>query len=141
MCICLCFGFTVVTRLTVMFNSKVSSFHYFTTPKAKQLSLKKWNFLVVLRCFTNNWHWLYTLQGFNGTLTEPVEKTGDQIKEMELKVHPELRQPLTALCSDPNTTVVVLSGSGRKVLDDVILVTLLIFSVNYYMNPLINVFL
>ncbi|MCI06313.1 alphaalpha-trehalose-phosphate synthase, partial [Trifolium medium] len=56
--------------------------------------------------------------GFNGTLTEPVEKTGDQIKEMELKVHPELRQPLTALCSDPNTTVVVLSGSGRKVLDD-----------------------
>lgn len=70
-----------------------------------------------------------------------MEKTGDQIKEMELKVHPELRQPLTALCSDPNTTVVVLSGSGRKVLDDVILVTLLIFSVNYYMNPLINVFL
>ncbi|KAI5420197.1 variant 2, Trehalose-6-P synthase/phosphatase complex synthase subunit [Lathyrus oleraceus] len=56
--------------------------------------------------------------GFNGTLTEPVEKTGDQIKEMELKVHPELRQPLTALCNDPNTTVVVLSGSGRKVLDD-----------------------
>ncbi|KEH17194.1 putative alpha,alpha-trehalose-phosphate synthase (UDP-forming) [Medicago truncatula] len=56
--------------------------------------------------------------GFNGTLTEPVEKTGDQIKEMELKVHPKLRQPLKALCSDPNTTVVVLSGSGRKVLDD-----------------------
>jgi hypothetical protein len=62
-----------------------------------------------------------TVQGFNGTLTEPVEKTGDQIKEMELKVHPKLRQPLKALCSDPNTTVVVLSGSGRKVLDDVIL--------------------
>ncbi|CAL0328853.1 unnamed protein product [Lupinus luteus] len=56
--------------------------------------------------------------GFNGTLTEPVEKTGDQIKEMELKVHPLLKQPLTALCSDPNTTVVVLSGSGRKVLDE-----------------------
>ncbi|KAL5061678.1 hypothetical protein RYX36_023415 [Vicia faba] len=56
--------------------------------------------------------------GFNGTLTEPVEKTGDQIKEMELKVHPELRQPLTTLCNDPNTTVVVLSGSGRKVLDE-----------------------
>ncbi|TKY66366.1 Alpha,alpha-trehalose-phosphate synthase of UDP-forming 1 [Spatholobus suberectus] len=56
--------------------------------------------------------------GFNGTLTEPVEKTGDQIKEMEVKVHPKLRQPLTALCSDPNTTVVVLSGSGRQVLDD-----------------------
>ncbi|KAL2326848.1 hypothetical protein Fmac_020275 [Flemingia macrophylla] len=56
--------------------------------------------------------------GFSGTLTEPVEKTGDQIKEMELKVHPKLRQPLSALCGDPNTTVVVLSGSGRKVLDD-----------------------
>ncbi|KAK7405364.1 hypothetical protein VNO78_06615 [Psophocarpus tetragonolobus] len=56
--------------------------------------------------------------GFSGTLTEPVEKTGDQIKEMELKVHPKLRQPLTALCRDPNTTVVVLSGSGRQVLDD-----------------------
>jgi trehalose 6-phosphate synthase/phosphatase len=68
------------------------------------------------------------IQGFNGTLTEPVEKTGDQIKEMELKVHPELRQPLTALCSDPNTTVVVLSGSGRKVLDDVFLGTFYLFS-------------
>ncbi|CAJ1978442.1 unnamed protein product [Sphenostylis stenocarpa] len=57
-------------------------------------------------------------KGFSGTLTEPVEKTGDQIKEMELKVHPKLKQPLTELCSDPNTTVVVLSGSGRQVLDD-----------------------
>ncbi|XP_054814273.1 alpha,alpha-trehalose-phosphate synthase [UDP-forming] 1 isoform X2 [Prosopis cineraria] len=54
--------------------------------------------------------------GFNATLTEPVEKKGDQIKEMELKVHPELKQPLTALCDDPKTTIVVLSGSGRSVL-------------------------
>ncbi|XP_028763778.1 alpha,alpha-trehalose-phosphate synthase [UDP-forming] 1 isoform X2 [Neltuma alba] len=54
--------------------------------------------------------------GFNATLTEPVEKKGDQIKEMELKVHPELKQSLTALCNDPNTTIVVLSGSGRNVL-------------------------
>lgn len=44
---------------------------------------------------------------------------------MELSVHPELKQPLTQLCRDPNTTVVVLSGSGRKVLDEVILSTLL----------------
>jgi len=86
--------------------------------------------------FINFWinifsqNWLYTLQGFSGTLTEPVEKTGDQIKEMELKVHPKLRQPLTALCSDPNTTVVVLSGSGRQVLDDVMLGTMLLFFVN-----------
>lgn len=44
---------------------------------------------------------------------------------MELAVHPELKQPLTQLCRDPKTTVVVLSGSGRKVLDEVILSTLL----------------
>ncbi|KAK4285832.1 hypothetical protein QN277_002474 [Acacia crassicarpa] len=54
--------------------------------------------------------------GFNATLTEPVEKKGDQIKEMELKVHPELKRSLTALCDDPKTTIVVLSGSGRNVL-------------------------
>ncbi|XP_061372912.1 alpha,alpha-trehalose-phosphate synthase [UDP-forming] 1 isoform X3 [Gastrolobium bilobum] len=59
--------------------------------------------------------------GFNGTLTEPVEKKGDQYKEMELAVHPELKQPLTALCCDPKTTVVVLSGSKRTILDEVIL--------------------
>ncbi|KAJ7948808.1 Alpha,alpha-trehalose-phosphate synthase 1 [Quillaja saponaria] len=56
--------------------------------------------------------------GFNATLTEPVDRKGDQIKEMELKVHPELKEPLTALCSDPKTTIVVLSGSDRNVLDD-----------------------
>ncbi|XP_058779486.1 alpha,alpha-trehalose-phosphate synthase [UDP-forming] 1 [Vicia villosa] len=56
--------------------------------------------------------------GFNGTLTEPVEKKGDQLKEMELSVHPELKLPLTKLCSDPNTTVVVLSGSDRTILDE-----------------------
>ncbi|GER45114.1 trehalose-6-phosphate synthase [Striga asiatica] len=59
--------------------------------------------------------------GFNGTLTEPIEtpgRRGDQIKEMELKLHPELKGPLTMLCSDPNTTIVVLSGSDRSVLDD-----------------------
>ncbi|KAI5662282.1 hypothetical protein M9H77_21605 [Catharanthus roseus] len=37
--------------------------------------------------------------GFNSALTEPVEtpgrRGGDQIKEMELKLHPELRGPLT----------------------------------------------
>ncbi|KAI4333464.1 hypothetical protein L6164_018274 [Bauhinia variegata] len=56
--------------------------------------------------------------GFNATLTEPVDRKGDQIRDMELKVHPELKQPLTALCSDPKTTVVVLSGSVRGVLDN-----------------------
>lgn len=61
-------------------------------------------------------------QGFNATLTEPVdthERRGDQIKEMELKLHPELKEPLSALCNDPQTTIVVLSGSATEVLDDV----------------------
>lgn len=60
--------------------------------------------------------------GFNATITEPVDTPGrrgrDQIKDMELKLHPDLRESLTALCSDPETTIVVLSGSGRSVLDD-----------------------
>lgn len=38
---------------------------------------------------------------------------------MELKLHPELKGPLSNLCDDPKTTVVVLSGSDRSVLDDV----------------------
>lgn len=57
-------------------------------------------------------------------MTEPVESSGirggDQIKEMELKLHPELKGPLATLCDDPQTTVVVLSGSDRSVLDDVL---------------------
>ncbi|XP_073159454.1 alpha,alpha-trehalose-phosphate synthase [UDP-forming] 1 [Henckelia pumila] len=59
--------------------------------------------------------------GFNAALTEPIDipgRRGDQIKEMDLKLHPELKAPLTRLCSDPNTTIVVLSGSDRSVLDD-----------------------
>ncbi|KAG8086116.1 hypothetical protein GUJ93_ZPchr0010g8680 [Zizania palustris] len=60
--------------------------------------------------------------GFNSTLTEPVESSGrrggDQIKEMELKLHPELKGPLRALCEDERTTVIVLSGSDRSVLDE-----------------------
>ncbi|KAJ1688031.1 hypothetical protein LUZ63_019421 [Rhynchospora breviuscula] len=60
--------------------------------------------------------------GFNATLTEPVESSGrrggDQIKEMELKLHPDLKGPLTVLCEDKQTTVIVLSGSDRSVLDD-----------------------
>lgn len=63
------------------------------------------------------------LQGFNSTLTEPVESSGrrggDQIKEMELKLHPGLKSSLATLCSDPKTTIIVLSGSDRSVLDDV----------------------
>lgn len=73
----------------------------------------------LLYCFNH----LFDLQGFNSTLTEPVESSGrrggDQIKEMELKLHPELKGSLATLCSDPKTTIIVLSGSDRSVLDDV----------------------
>ncbi|TVU20585.1 hypothetical protein EJB05_36799 [Eragrostis curvula] len=62
------------------------------------------------------------IMGFNSTLTEPVESSGrrggDQIKEMELKLHPDLKGPLKALCEDEHTTVIVLSGSDRSVLDE-----------------------
>lgn len=61
-----------------------------------------------------------TVQGFNAALTEvPGRGRGDWIKEMELKLHPELKEPLTLLCGDPNTTIMILSGSGRDVLDNV----------------------
>ncbi|KAD3066736.1 hypothetical protein E3N88_34616 [Mikania micrantha] len=60
--------------------------------------------------------------GFNATLTEPVDtpdrRGGDQIREMDLKLHPDLKEPLKKLCSDPKTTIVVLSGSDRTVLDE-----------------------
>ncbi|GKU92442.1 hypothetical protein SLEP1_g6169 [Rubroshorea leprosula] len=59
--------------------------------------------------------------GFNTTLTEPVDgivRTDSQIKEMELKLHPALREPLKTLCDDPKTTIIVLSGSGRNNFND-----------------------
>ncbi|KAL4563413.1 hypothetical protein LXL04_027454 [Taraxacum kok-saghyz] len=58
--------------------------------------------------------------GFNATLTEPVnapDRRVDQFKEMEIKLHPELKEPLKKLCNHPKTTVVVISGSHRSILD------------------------
>ncbi|KAK7318872.1 hypothetical protein RJT34_03579 [Clitoria ternatea] len=57
--------------------------------------------------------------GFNATLTEPVDALGrgGQIRELELKLHPNLKEPLKKLSNDPKTTIVVLSGSDRAVLD------------------------
>ncbi|KAH8518787.1 hypothetical protein H0E87_000591 [Populus deltoides] len=72
-----------------------------------------------IRCYLQSTNRLLIL-GFNATLTEPADTPGrraDQIKEMELKLHPELKEALTALCSDRKTTIVVLSGSDRKALD------------------------
>lgn len=75
------------------------------------------------------------VQGFNATLTEPVDnqgRRGDQIKEMDLNLHPELKGPLKALCSDPSTTIVVLSGSSRSVLDKVRIYFLSVISFPYF---------
>ena len=62
-------------------------------------------------------------QGFNSTLTAHVEAprrgTPDQIKEMKLRLHPEMPRVLDVLTSNSLTTVVVLSGSERSVLDEV----------------------
>ncbi|XP_073300678.1 alpha,alpha-trehalose-phosphate synthase [UDP-forming] 1-like [Primulina huaijiensis] len=58
--------------------------------------------------------------GFNATLTEPVDTQGqriDQFKEMEIKLHPDLKEPLRRLSDDSKTTIIVLSGSNRNVLD------------------------
>ncbi|XWS12446.1 hypothetical protein CRYUN_Cryun37aG0089500 [Craigia yunnanensis] len=59
--------------------------------------------------------------GFNATLTEPVDtlgRKGSQIKELEPKLRTDLPEPLKKLCDDPKTTIVVLSGSDRSILDD-----------------------
>ncbi|WJX47337.1 Trehalose-6-P synthase/phosphatase complex synthase subunit [Trifolium repens] len=73
---------------------------------------------VAVDCYSKSNNRLIIL-GFNATLTEPVDALGrgDQIKELELKVHPDLKEPLKKLSEDPKTTIVVLSGSGRAVLD------------------------
>ncbi|XP_030508576.2 alpha,alpha-trehalose-phosphate synthase [UDP-forming] 1 [Cannabis sativa] len=58
--------------------------------------------------------------GFDATLTEPIGalgRRGGQIKEMERKLHPDLKELLKKLSEDPKTTVVVLSGSDRNILD------------------------
>ena len=59
-------------------------------------------------------------QGFNSTITATVEAPRrDQIRESKLGLHPNIKKPLKVLCSDPNTDVVILSGSKRDVLDEV----------------------
>ncbi|KAK1420382.1 hypothetical protein QVD17_21928 [Tagetes erecta] len=67
------------------------------------------------RCSNNR----LIILGFNATLTEPVNADGriDQFKEMELNLHRELEEPLKKLCDDPRSTVIIVSGSHRSVLD------------------------
>ncbi|KAJ4849972.1 Trehalose-6-P synthase/phosphatase complex synthase subunit [Turnera subulata] len=59
--------------------------------------------------------------GFNATLTEPVNalgRSGDQIRDLEPKLRPELKEILKKICDDEKTSVVILSGSDRTILDN-----------------------
>ncbi|KAL0659869.1 hypothetical protein Bca4012_080454 [Brassica carinata] len=55
--------------------------------------------------------------GFYGTLTKPNKNQERRDEGMNLELHPQLQERLKALCSDPKTTVVVLSRSEKSVLD------------------------
>ncbi|KAL2943374.1 Alpha alpha-trehalose-phosphate synthase [UDP-forming] 1 [Bienertia sinuspersici] len=61
-------------------------------------------------------------QGFNATLTEAVDTPGtrgtDQVKDINFKLRPDLKGPLSVLCNDPKSTIVILSGSRRIDLDN-----------------------
>ncbi|KAJ9558126.1 hypothetical protein OSB04_012740 [Centaurea solstitialis] len=59
------------------------------------------------------------MHGFNATLTELVDsgRWVDHFKEMEPRLHPEVKESLRKLCDDPKSTVVVLSGSHHSILD------------------------
>ncbi|KAH1134734.1 hypothetical protein GLYMA_05G163600v4 [Glycine max] len=70
---------------------------------------------VAVDCYSKSNNRLIIL-GFNATLNEPVGRAG-QIRELELKLHPNMKEPLKKLTDDPKTTIVVLSGSSRAVLD------------------------
>lgn len=43
----------------------------------------------------------------------------DQIKESKLGLHLGIKESLKILCCDPNTDVVILSGSKKDILDEV----------------------
>ncbi|KAL3020577.1 hypothetical protein AAZX31_05G152400 [Glycine max] len=70
---------------------------------------------VAVDCYSKSNNRLIIL-GFNATLNEPVGRAG-QIRELELKLHPNMKEPLKKLTDDPSTTILVLSGSSRAVLD------------------------
>ncbi|KAM3406725.1 hypothetical protein ACQJBY_000666 [Aegilops geniculata] len=54
--------------------------------------------------------------GFNATLTGQIELF-EEGADIEPKLNPELKQPLKTLCDNENTTVVVVSGYGKSILD------------------------
>ncbi|XP_051208527.1 probable alpha,alpha-trehalose-phosphate synthase [UDP-forming] 2 isoform X2 [Lolium perenne] len=59
--------------------------------------------------------------GFHETLTEQVQSfeigASDQTASMKLKLNPEFKGPLKTLCDDKDTTVIVVSGYGRIILE------------------------
>ncbi|CAA7039686.1 unnamed protein product [Microthlaspi erraticum] len=55
--------------------------------------------------------------GFCGTLTPPNKNQEKRGEGMNLEVHPHLHERLKELCSDPKTTVVVLSRGPKSLLD------------------------
>uniref|UniRef100_A0A8R7P0W6 alpha,alpha-trehalose-phosphate synthase (UDP-forming) n=1 Tax=Triticum urartu TaxID=4572 RepID=A0A8R7P0W6_TRIUA len=61
--------------------------------------------------------------GFNATLTEQVQsfetRATDQTGNTTLKLDPGLKGALKTLCDNEDTTVVVVSGHGKSVLDEV----------------------
>jgi len=62
-------------------------------------------------------------QGFNVTISAPVatpRRRVDQIREVNLGLHPGMKDSLTKLCADPNTTLLILSGSTKGALDKVL---------------------
>ncbi|KAM0900636.1 hypothetical protein ACQ4PT_020477 [Festuca glaucescens] len=60
--------------------------------------------------------------GFHETLTEQVQSfergASDQTASMKLKLNPEFKGPLKTLCDDEDTTVIVVSGYGRIILEE-----------------------
>ncbi|KAJ6367916.1 hypothetical protein OIU78_000481 [Salix suchowensis] len=59
--------------------------------------------------------------GFNSTLTEPASTQGvrgGHIRELQSRLHLEIKETLKKLCDDQRTNIVILSGSDRAVLDD-----------------------
>lgn len=56
------------------------------------------------------------------TISAPVAAPGpryDQIREVNLGLHPGIKESLATLCADPNTIVLILSGSPKDALDEV----------------------
>ena len=49
----------------------------------------------------------------------PGRRGPEQIRDMKLRLNPRLKDVLSVLCKDPETTIVILSGSERSVLDEV----------------------